>query len=78
MQLFLQIKAAVGSINLVDYTVLGRFKDDINNHYINESYYPNECPAIVVWKDEQDYTKLHTIRDTLNHFEEGDASNETN
>lgn len=78
IQLFLQIKAAVGSINLVDYTVLARFKDDINNYYNNEIYYTDAYPPIIVWKDEQDYTKLHTIRDTLNHFEEGDASNETN
>lgn len=77
MQLFLQIKAAVGSINLVDYTVLNRFHDDINSHYYNETRYDDIAPFII-WKDEQDSTKLHSIHETLTFYNEGDASNETN
>ena len=78
VQLFLQIKAAVGSINLVDYTVLNRFHEDINTHIYNECYHPDRYDPIILWKEEQDSTKFHTIQETLTQYKTGDADNETN
>lgn len=78
MQLFLQIKAAVGSLNMTDYTVLSRFKEDVQFEYDKEKdHWPNPLPFIV-WKEEKDMNKLHSISDTLNHFYSGGTSNETN
>ena len=77
VQLFLQIKAAVGSINLVDYTVLNRFREDIASFYNAEDIYPADYKPFIIWKDESTDT-LHSIHETLEHFTEGDADNETN
>lgn len=77
MQMFMQIKAAVGSINLTDYTVLNYFKNRVEH----EAYYPptdNRATSFIIWKSEKDMSKLHTLTETLKHFEEGEIINETN
>ena len=77
MQMFMQIKAAVGSLNLTDYTVLNYFKDRM----IREAYYPptdGRATQFIIWKSEKDTSKLHTLTETIKHFEEGESENETN
>ena len=65
LALFLQIKAAVGSLNMTDYTVLNRFKEAINDGYWKET-------ACVLWKSDK---QMHTINETLNKLKED--TNET-
>jgi hypothetical protein len=67
LALFLQIKAAVGSLNMTDYTVLNRFKEDINNEYLwNDT-------VCVLWKSDK---QMHSIKETLDKLKEN--TNETN
>jgi len=75
MQLFLQIKAAVGSLNMLDYTVLGRFREQIEDHVYREQNY-NDTQPCIIWKAETDSTKRHHILETLEKFE-GAVTNET-
>ena len=64
-ELFFQIKAAVGSLNFVDYTVMSEFITSLTN--IVEGYYK---PACFYWRDEGCKT-LHTYDETYKHFIEG-------
>lgn len=66
LALFLQIKAAVGSLNMTDYTVLNRFKETINDNYWDN------IPC-VLWKSDK---QMHSIKETLNKLKED--TNETN
>ena len=77
MQMFMQIKAAVGSLNLTDYTVLNQFKHDIIQQVRQSADNPYTA-KFIVWKSEKDMSKLHTLEETLQHFKEGDTDNETN
>ena len=62
--LFYQIKAAVGSLNFVDYTVMSRFISHLSN--IADGTYDPRC---FLWRDEN-CTTLHTINETLEKFKE--------
>lgn len=66
-ELFYQIKAAVSSINFTDYPVMSRFVEQLND-LANNYYHPN-C---FLWRDEN-CTVLHTLEETLKHFEERTA-----
>ena len=77
LQAFLQIKAAVGSLNMLDYTVLAKFRGQILNRYNVESYNSIQYAPCIVWKEEQDMNKLHTLHETLNKFSEVETD-ETN
>ena len=78
LQLFLQVKAAVGSLNMTDYTVLRRFATDVENMYYYEiNGYGGITPS-VIWREENNLLKTHTIRETLEHYNTGGTSNETN
>lgn len=69
MQLLLQIKAAVGSLNMTDYTVLNRFKE----HIISNSDDPVPC---VYWKSDN---AMHTLAETIIALNnEGGSNNEAN
>lgn len=63
-ELFFQIKAAVGSLNFCDYTVLGSYKE-LMTYIVNGNYKP-KC---FYWKDEG-CTTAHTYAETINHFKE--------
>jgi hypothetical protein len=67
VELFYQIKAAIGSINFTDHPVissfLGMFYDIVENIYNPNCFY---------WKDEG-CTTLHSCEETLNHFKTEDA-----
>jgi hypothetical protein len=67
MQLFLQIKTAVGSLNMVDYTVLSRFRE-----FLNDCSPSKKC---IDWKDG---TGKHSIEETIEKLTEEETSNETN
>ena len=62
--LFYQIKAAVGSLNFVDYAVMGRFMSHLAS--IVEGNFDPQC---FLWRDENCNT-LHTFQETLEHFKE--------
>ena len=57
MQLFMQIKAGVGSINMTDYTVLGRFQQDILELY-NRGV---DAPKVIALRE--DPKKLYTFKE---------------
>lgn len=78
LQLFLQVKAATGSLNMTDYTVLRRFATDVENMYHYEiNGYTGIVPSII-WREENNLLKAHSIKETLEHYNTGGNSNETN
>lgn len=62
--LFYQIKAAVGSLNFVDYTVMRRFIEHLES-VVRGDY----TPACFLWKEEN-CTVKHTYKETIEHFME--------
>lgn len=67
MQLFMQIKAGVGSINMTDYTVLNRFKDDVYDLYSR-----NNSPKVVMFKD--DPSRMYTLREAVEIWHQQEVS----
>ena len=61
-ELFYQVKAAIGSLNFLDYPVMNQFLQILNA--IADGDYN---PACFYWRDEG-CTQLHTFDETLNHF----------
>lgn len=61
-ELFYQIKAAIGSLNFLDYPVLDRFLNDLS--YIVSGRFSPNC---FYWRDEN-CTTLHTFKETKEHF----------
>ena len=69
MQLLLQIKAAVGSLNMTDYTVLNRFRAHITDGY-------DDLTPCVYWKSDN---AMHTLNETITALNnEGGSNNEAN
>lgn len=73
MQLFMQIKAAVGSLNMVDYTVLNKFKYQVEQ-FIHDEQSGYSLSPCVLWKS--DLKTPHSLNETLNYL--GGNTNETN
>jgi hypothetical protein len=72
MQLFMQIKAGVGSLNMTDYTVLSQFKNDIERL----AMYNNQ-PKVIAFKEEPKV--MYTISEAYDIWKrKEEQTNETN
>lgn len=67
MQLFMQIKAGVGSINMTDYTVLNHFKNDIYDLYDR-----NNQPEVIMFKDNP--SRMYTLREAVEIWNQQEVS----
>ena len=67
MQLFMQIKAGVGSINMTDYVVLDRFKEDVYDLY-NRS----KQPEVIMFKDNT--SRMYTLREAVEIWNQQEVS----
>ena len=73
MQLFMQIKAAIGSLNMTDYTVLNAFRRQMIDRMSMEQ--TTKLAPCVIWKSKPN--ERHTLTETIQYLK-GEALNETN
>ena len=69
MQLFMQIKAGVGSINMTDYTVLSRFNTDVNLLYDASNQ-----PEVIMFKDNP--SRRYTLREAVEIWKQQEVNKE--
>ena len=70
MQLFMQIKAGVGSLNMTDYTVLGQFRIDVQNMYDN-----TRQPRVIAFKSNP--KTLYTLKEAYDVWKTMDTIEQT-
>ena len=70
MQLFMQIKAGVGSLNMTDYVVLGQFRLDVQRMYDTDRQ-----PRIIAFKSNP--KTLYTLREAYDVWKTMDAVEQT-
>jgi hypothetical protein len=70
MQLFMQIKAGVGSLNMTDYVVLGQFRLDVQRMYDTDRQ-----PKIIAFKSNP--KTLYTLKEAYDVWKTMDAVEQT-